>query len=196
MVKRAVLVTGVLLIGALLFAAGTLMAPRPAPPGGAEAVAGGPFALIDGDGRPVTDASFRGRWTLVYFGYTHCPDVCPTALQSIANALDLLPADLARRVAVVFITVDPARDTPAVMKDYVAAFGPSFIGLSGTSAAIAQAEAAYQVYAARHEEPDGGYSMDHSSVISLMDPQGRLAARFTHATEPAQIAAALRRLAG
>ena len=153
---------------------------------------GGPFALLDGDGRTVTDAQFRGKWMLVYFGYTHCPDACPTALQDMANALDLL-GDRKRDVALLFITVDPERDTPAVMKDYVASFEAPISALSGSTEGIAAATRAYRVYYAKHPTKDG-YDMDHSSIIYLMDKQGRFAANFTHETAPEQIAAKLRTL--
>ncbi len=155
---------------------------------------GGPFQLTDGDGRTVTDASFRGKWMLVYFGYTHCPDACPTALSDMGNALDLLGPETARKVQVVFITVDPERDTPAVMKDYVSAFGPGFAALSGPQAAITQAEQEYHVYAAKHPTDDGGYEMDHSSIIYVMDPSGKFITNFTGDTSPKQMVAQLKQI--
>ena len=154
---------------------------------------GGPFALQDAAGNTVTEQQFRGRWMLVYFGYTHCPDACPTALQDMANALDQLPGKK-DKVAILFITVDPERDTPAVMKDYVAAFEAPITALSGSPEATAAAARAYRVYFAKHPTKDGGYDMDHSSIIYLMDPKGRFAANFTHETPPDQIAAKLRTL--
>ena len=108
---------------------------------------------------------------LVYFGYTHCPDACPTALQDMANALDLLGAQK-KDVAVVFVTIDPERDTPGVMKDYVAAFEAPIAALTGTAEQVAAAARAYRVYYRKHPEKDGGYSMDHSSIIYVMDKQG------------------------
>ena len=159
-----------------------------------EAVAiGGPFRLVDGDGRAVTDAQFRGRWMMVYFGYTHCPDACPTALQDMANALDALGAKK-KDVAAVFITIDPERDTPAVMKDYVAAFDSGIVPLTGTPEAVAQAAREYRVYYGKHPTADGGYDMDHSSIIYVMDPRGRFVTNFTHETPPEQMAAKLRTL--
>ena len=154
---------------------------------------GGPFSLRDGDGHLVTDAQFRGRLMLVYFGYTHCPDACPTALQDMATALDQL-GDKKKEVAVVFITIDPERDTPAVMKDYVAAFEAGITALSGTPEEVASAARAYRVYYARHATKDGGYDMDHSSIIYLMDRKGRFVANFTHETPPDQIAFKLKSL--
>lgn len=154
---------------------------------------GGPFSLVDGDNRTVTDGAFRGRWMLVYFGYTHCPDACPTALQDMANAVDLLGARK-KDVALVFITVDPARDTPAVMKDYVTSFEAPITALSGPPEAVAAAAREYRVYYNKHPTKDGGYDMDHSSIIYVMDPRGRFAANFTHETPPDQIAARLKAL--
>ena len=153
---------------------------------------GGPFALQDGDGHVVTDQQFRGRWMLVYFGYTHCPDACPTALQDMANALDLL-GPRRKDVAVIFITIDPERDTPPVMKEYVSGFGAGIVALSGSPEAVAAAARAYRVYYAKHATNDG-YDMDHSSIIYLMDPRGRFVSNFTHETAPEQIAAKLKAL--
>ncbi len=163
--------------------------------GGADSVIpiGGPFTLVDGDGKTVTDQAFRGKWMMVYFGYTHCPDACPTALQDMANALDDLGPQK-KEVAAVFITIDPARDTPAVMKDYVAAFDAGIVPLTGSQEAIGAAARAYRVYYAKHPTKDGGYDMDHSSIIYLMDPRGRFVANFTHETSPDQIAAKLKTL--
>ena len=157
---------------------------------------GGPFRLRAADGREVTEADFRGRWMLVYFGYTRCPDACPTALQDMANALDMLGAEAKKRVAVLFITIDPERDTAAVMQDYVSAFDAPITGLSGTSAQVDAAAKAYRVYYAKHPKAGGEYDMDHSSIIYVMDPRGRFATNFTHETAPDEIAAKLRPLLG
>ncbi len=157
---------------------------------------GGPFRLRAADGREVTDADFRGRWMLVYFGYTRCPDACPTALQDMANALDTLSPDAKGKVAVLFITIDPERDTPAVMQDYVTAFNAPITGLSGTPEQIAAVAKEYRVYYAKHPKGGGEYDMDHSSIIYVMDPRGRFVANFTHETAPDDIAAKLRGLMG
>ena len=133
---------------------------------------GGPFALTAPDGRTVTDADFRGKWMLVYFGFTQCPDACPTALNNIANALDKLKARRSE-VAPIFITVDPARDTPEIMGRYVALFDKQIVGLTGTQPQIDKVEHEYRVYAARHPTKGGGYTMDHSSIIYVMDRNGR-----------------------
>jgi len=129
----------------------------------------------------------------VYFGYTHCPDACPTALNDMANALDLLGPQR-RRVAPLFITVDPERDTPAVMRDYVQAFGAQIMGLTGTTAQVEAAEKQYRVYAAKHPTKDGGYDMDHSSIIYLMDPAGKFVAIFNNGTNPQEMAERMRTL--
>ena len=134
---------------------------------------GGPFTLVDGAGKAVTDQTFRGKFMLVYFGYTFCPDVCPTTLNDVAQALDKLGAK-ADRVQPLFITVDPARDTPAVIKQYAAAFSPRLQGLTGTADQIAAVAHEYRVYYAPHKTgPNpGDYTMDHSSILYLMDPKG------------------------
>ena len=177
------------LLGAGLAAAAAWMAIQGDP---APFEIGGPFRLTAGDGRTVTDADFRGRWMLVYFGYTHCPDACPTALQDMANAVDALGPDAARKVALLFITIDPERDTPALIQDYVSAFNAPITALSGTPEQIAAAARAYRVYYAKHPRDDGGYDMDHSSIIYLMDPAGKLVGNFTHETPPDAITAKLK----
>ncbi len=142
--------------------------------GGNAAVAiGGPFSLVDKDGHAFTDRNLLGRYALIYFGYTYCPDVCPTTLNSVGGALDLLGPQAARLQAV-FITVDPQRDTPKVVGDYVAAFSPRLLGLTGTPEQVAAATDAYRVYAARHKTGPGpqDYTMDHSSLLYLMAPDG------------------------
>ncbi|RYY11061.1 MAG: SCO family protein [Alphaproteobacteria bacterium] len=155
---------------------------------------GGPFTLVDGSGKTVTDSSFRGKWMLIYFGYTHCPDACPTALQDMANALDMLDPAQRKSVVIVFITVDGERDTPAVMQDYVSNFAAPIVALSGSAEQIAAAAKAYRVYYGKHPTADGGYEMDHSSVIYVMNPDGDFVANFTHETAPARIAEKMRQL--
>ncbi|MGB8366144.1 MAG: SCO family protein [Rhizomicrobium sp.] len=159
-----------------------------APPGAAPSAAvGGPFALIDQNGHPRTDRDFHGHWVLLYFGYTYCPDVCPTTLALMANVLDRLGAK-SERIVPLFITVDPERDTPDVLKKYLAAFGPRFVGLTGTPQAIAKAAHAYRVYYAKHKLAGGSYSVDHSSVIHLLDPDGKFVKTYDDAATPASIA--------
>ena len=156
---------------------------------------GGPFELVDAQsGKTVTDQSYKGKWLLIYFGYTHCPDACPTALNDLSLALDKL-GDKRRDMAPLFITIDPERDTADVMKDYAASFAPDIVGLTGSTDQIAKAEKEYRVYAAKHPTKDGGYDMDHSSIIYVMDPSGRFVTNFTHETDPDQMAAKLMSLA-
>jgi cytochrome oxidase Cu insertion factor (SCO1/SenC/PrrC family) len=153
---------------------------------------GGPFSLVDQNGQPKTDADFRGRWMLVYFGYTHCPDVCPTTLALMSEALKQLggPANL---VAPIFVSVDPAHDTPKVLKQYLASFDPRFVGLTGSEQQIAAMAREYKVYSVRRPLKGGGYAVDHSSVVCLMGPGGRFVTVYDNSQTPDQIAADLRK---
>lgn len=148
---------------------------------------GGAFALVDHTGTPRTDADFRGRLMLVYFGFTYCPDVCPTDLQAIGLALDKL-GDAAERVQPLFITVDPERDTVAYLSQYVPLFHPRLIGLTGTAAAIHAAAEAYRAYYAKVALSEGDYTVDHSSFIYLMSADGRYLGFFPPGTAPDVIA--------
>jgi protein SCO1 len=197
--SRRFVLAAVLLGGLVIMGAGVLLAlaHRDTPRGAAgtllASAIGGSFRLVDQNGKTVTDADLKGKWSLVYFGYTHCPDACPTALNDIAIALDQLGP---KREAVrsVFITVDPERDTPEVLKAYVTSFDAAILALSGSPEEIARAAKAYRVYYAKHPEPGGDYSMDHSSVIYVMDPEGRFTASFTHQSTPEEIADRLKKL--
>jgi protein SCO1 len=167
-----------------LVAAAALLSYTPARKG--SPLIGGPFALQTGDGKTVTDKDMLGQPFLVYFGYTHCPDVCPTALAQISDVLGKLPG---KPVRALFITVDPERDPPKVVGDYVSSFDSRIIGLSGTPEAIEQVEKAYRVYAKKAPTKDGEYAVDHSSVVYLMDKQGRFVEAFNlerSATEAAK----------
>src|SRR5712691_11297298 len=141
------------------------------------AAIGGPFKLTDQDGHPVTDQDFKGRPFLVFFGFTHCPDVCPTTLFEVSEILRALGED-ADRAGALFVTVDPERDTPAVMKDYLSSFDPHLRGATGDPAAIDVAEKAYRVYAKKVPTENGDYSMDHTALVYLMDKQGRFVVPF------------------
>lgn len=160
--------------------------------GHSRAAIGGPFTLENGAGQTVTASSFRGKYMLVYFGYTYCPDVCPTTLNEVAGALDKL-GPKADRLAPIFITVDPQRDTPAVIKQYTGAFSPRLIGLTGSPAQIDKAEREYHVYAAKHVTGPGpnDYSMDHSSFLYLMAPDGTFLAPIDADQSASQLAAQL-----
>ena len=154
---------------------------------------GGPFTLTGPDGHPVASTGFRGKWMLIYFGYTHCPDACPTALNDIGVALDMMKQ---RRttVAPLFVTVDPERDTPPVIAAYTRQFSPQIIGLTGSDAEIKQVERQYRVYAARQPTKDGGYGMDHSNIIYVMDPTGRFAGIIDGSANPEDIATQVEKL--
>ena len=157
---------------------------------------GGPFKLTDANtGKTVTDETFRGKTMLIYFGYTDCPDACPTALNNIAQAMAKLgPA--AKNVVPLFISIDPGRDTPKVMAAYVKAFDPRIQGLVGDTATIARVAKEFGVYYARHDEPGGGYLIDHSSLIYVIGPDGRFI-RFLPASRPGdQLANNIRPLLG
>ena len=185
--------------GILVVAAGVLLAlalretPRGAAGTALASAIGGPFHLIDQNGKPVSDADLKGKWQLVFFGYTHCPDACPTALNEISLALDRLGMKR-DEVEVVFITVDPERDTPDALKSYVQSFDAPIIALTGTPDAVAQAAKAYRVFYAKHPRGDGDYDMDHSALIYVMNPEGRFTATFTPDTSADAIAQRLERL--
>jgi protein SCO1/2 len=154
---------------------------------------GGPFRLIDGSGRSISDHDFRGRWVLLYFGYTACPDACPQALSTMAGALDAL-GPLAPRLQPVFVTVDPQRDTPAVVGPYVQAFDPRIAGLTGTPQDIAAVAKAFRIHVVRHPAAAGAsdYSVDHTSGFTLVGPTGQFIRMFPGDSTPQQLADQLR----
>lgn len=157
-----------------------------------KAAIGGDFTLVDDDGGTFTQADLQGRPSLIYFGYTFCPDVCPFSLQAMRAALDKLPAKQRKKVRTVFITVDPARDTVAEMHQYVQsdAFPAGLIGLTGTPEQVKTAEDAYKIYSAKVTD-DGSsaqYLVDHTSLIFLMDENGEFVTAFTHSEPPETIA--------
>jgi protein SCO1/2 len=157
----------------------------------------GEFSLVDHNGNPVTDEDYRGSWLLIFFGYTHCPDVCPTTLGAVSVVMDILGEDSAK-VQPLFISVDPQRDTPEVLKDYVSAFHPSIMGLSGTPEQIKAAAQSHRAfYAKAPAEEDGeigetDYAMDHSAYLYLMDPEGVYANVFSPTDTPEGIAKQIR----
>ena len=148
------------------------------------ALVGGPFQLVNQLGETVTEATYKGRYTLVYFGYTFCPDVCPEGLQTIGSALDIFEEKGGKldRIVPIFVTVDPERDTPEIMKEYVSNFHPSLQGLSGTVAQMSDAAKAYRIYWAKVKDPDSSaeYLMDHTSLTYLMGPDGEYLSHFSH----------------
>jgi protein SCO1 len=161
-------------------------------PVGQSVTVGGPFKLVDQDGRTVTEQDMEGRPFLVYFGYTHCPDLCPTTLYEISQVFRSLGPD-ADKTAALFITVDPERDTPALLKDYLSNFDPHIRGLTGKQGAIDAVVKGYRAYARKVPSSDGDYTMDHTALVYLMDKQGRFVAPFNLKQSPEQAAANLRR---
>jgi cytochrome oxidase Cu insertion factor (SCO1/SenC/PrrC family) len=154
---------------------------------------GGPFTLVDENGKTVTDQDFRGKWLLVYFGYTYCPDVCPTSLARNAGAIDLL-GDKGKQVVPVLITVDPQRDTPQKLKDYVHSFHPQMVGLSGTPEQIAQVAREYRVFYMKPPQvDDSSYLVDHSSLSYLIGPDGRFVQHVGPQASPQQVADQLKK---
>lgn len=155
---------------------------------------GGPFSLTDETGAAVTEATFRGRHMLIFFGFTYCPDVCPTELAKVAATLDLLGDDAAR-IAPIFISVDPDRDQPEQLAQYTDLFHPAIIGLTGTEAEIAAAARAFRVYynKVRTGPEPSAYTMDHSAFIYLMGPDGAFRQFFSPQATPEQMAATIRR---
>ncbi len=205
----------VLAVAALAGLALIVMRPEPPPPRQTTPAIGGPFTLVNHLGQTVTDADFHGRFLLVFFGYTYCPDVCPTTLTTITDALGLLGAD-GDKVTPAFVSVDPERDTPEYLGEYLAYFHPRLVGLTGTPAQVAAAAGAYRVYYAKagqrgaaggsqadlptphaHGEAGHGgeedYIMDHTAVIYLMGPKGKYLAHFAHQTTPENMASGIRR---
>jgi protein SCO1/2 len=150
---------------------------------------GGPFTLTASNGQSVTDKDFRGEPTLVFFGYTHCPDVCPATLFEMSEVLRALGPD--KKAAALFITVDPERDTPAVMKDYLSSFDPRIVGLTGSRDAVDPVLKEFRVYSRKVQGEGADYTMDHTALIYLMDKQGRFVRPFRVDRKPAEAAAEL-----
>ncbi|MEG6508339.1 SCO family protein [Methyloligella sp. 2.7D] len=157
------------------------------------ALIGGPFTLTDQNGKQVTDEDFRGRHMLVFFGFTHCPDICPAELQVMAAAMDEL-GDKAKEIVPVFISVDPGRDTPEALKAYLSNFGDEFVGLTGTDEQIAKVAKEYRVtYSTHKEESAENYTVDHSAIVYLMGPDGKYLDHFSYGTSASKMAQTLKR---
>ncbi|MFC0209957.1 SCO family protein [Chelativorans intermedius] len=153
---------------------------------------GGPFTLVDHTGQAVTQADFRGNYLLVFFGFTHCPDICPTSLAEIAQTMDLLAED-ADAVRPLFISVDPERDTPEVLAEYVTAFHPRLVGLTGTPEQIAAVAQEYRTwYEKQPVEGSDDYMVSHQSNTYLMSPQGEYLTHFSYGTPPKEMAETIR----
>jgi protein SCO1 len=190
---RIVVVLGAFLAGLALFLGAIYVVTglSPAPTASASAI-GGPFDLVDQNGKPFTDQNMKGKPYLVFFGYTHCPDICPTTLYDMSQVFRKLGPD-ADKVGALFITVDPARDTQPVLKDYLASFDPHLRGLTGGQNAIDQAIRDYRVYAKKVPLQGGDYAMDHTALVYLMDKDGRFVAPFNMQRTADTEAADLRR---
>lgn len=180
--------TGSLIVGLLvvLWAVGALKGvPQPSSIGGA-------FQMTDQAGQPVSDQNLKGRPTLIFFGFTRCPDVCPTTLFEISQLLAAMGKD-ADRINAYFVSVDPERDTPASMKEYLSSFDPHLTGLIGTPEQTQQIEKAYRVFARKVPLKDGDYTMDHTALVYLMDKSGRFVSPFDVKRKPEEAAADLKR---
>lgn len=186
------------LIGALAGAAALIVTRAPTGPEVATtgtALIGGPFTLVGRDGKTVTDRAFRGKYMLVFFGFTHCPDICPAELQVMSAALDAL-GPKANEIIPIFITLDPERDAPPVVTGYVMNFSPRFVGLTGSPEQIAKAAKAYRVTYSKFQEDEtkpGDYSIDHSALVYLMGKDGEYLTHFAYGTPAAKMAETLRR---
>jgi len=173
--RALIVIAAALLIGV----AGLIYAMSPKRAGAS--LVGGPFTLQLADGKTISDADLKGHPFIVYFGYTHCPDICPTTLAQISDVFAKLPG---KPIKALFVTVDPERDTPALMADYVSSFDPRIVGASGTLRQIEDMERVYRVYAKKAPTKDGDYTMDHSSVIYLMDGNGSFVEAFNLERRP------------
>jgi cytochrome oxidase Cu insertion factor (SCO1/SenC/PrrC family) len=193
LLQKKLFAVTVLVLAAVIagVAAFSLLQPARGPFVSGAALVGGPIELVSHKGENVTDKDFRGKYMLVSFGYTYCPDVCPTELQVISAALDEL-GEKARDIQPIFITIDPERDTVATLAQYMPSFHPSYIGLTGRPEAIAKAAKAYRVYYSKSENKSGGdYLMDHSSIIYLMDKEGTFLKHFSYQTDAGELAKAI-----
>src|SRR6476646_931271 len=172
-------------VGALLLTSGVS---DPSVETSGKALIGGPFTLTDQTGKTVTDQDFRGRYMLVFFGYTHCPDICPAELQVMAAALDQL-GDKAKKVVPIFITLDPERDTPEAVGAYVKNFSSNIVGLTGSMAAISATAKAYRVSFSKFQDKSGGdnYTIDHSALAYLMGTDGEYITHIPYGTSVAQM---------
>jgi protein SCO1/2 len=172
---------------AIFMMAGRLPTPIPAP-----SAIGGPFSLVDQTGKPVTEADLKGKPSLMFFGFTHCPDICPTALFDMTQLYKALGRD-GDKVQAYFVSVDPERDTPEILKEYLSSFDPRLRGLTGDQAAVSAMEKAYRVYSKKIPLEAGGYTMDHTALVYLMDKEGRFVAPFNLKRKPEEAAAELKR---
>ena len=172
---RLMLVLGAFLAGLVLCGGAIILLTQNRPQ---IAAIGGPFQLVNQDGQTVTDQDYKGRPFLVFFGFTHCPDICPTTLFEVSEIMRNLGPD-GDRMRAIFITVDPERDTPAALKEYLSSFDPRLSGLTGDADAIAAVAKSYRAFYRKVPLEQGGYTMDHTAIVYLMDKQGRFVAPFS-----------------
>jgi cytochrome oxidase Cu insertion factor (SCO1/SenC/PrrC family) len=195
--RPSVLFGIVTLLVALALGGYALMSNKMIPTGSGTALVGGPFTMVNHRGETVTDKTYLGKPMLLFFGFTFCPDVCPTELQVMAAALTEL-GDTGADIQPIFVTVDPERDTPAVIAAYVSNFGERFTGLTGSPAQIAEMAQTYRVFYAKQENKADpkNYQMDHSAIIYLMGPDGKFLKHFSYSTDAKALAAGLKQALG
>lgn len=204
MILRRILIAAVILLGTLamltLYHPGLRPQATPSGDAGGTVAIGGPFALVDGKGNAFTDADLKGKYSLIFFGFTHCPDICPLTLQVMTDAIEQAgPAG--ERVTPVFVSVDPERDTVEAVGSYVGAFHPRFVGLTGTPEQVEAAAKAYRVFFRKAPLKDnegketGEYTVEHTGIIFLMDPEGRYLTHFSSGAPAADMTAYIRRKA-
>jgi cytochrome oxidase Cu insertion factor (SCO1/SenC/PrrC family) len=183
----------------LAFAIGAyaLLSTKPLNGGSGVALVGGSFTMVNQKGETVTDKTFLGKPMLLFFGFTYCPDICPTELQVMAAALDELGAAGAD-IQPIFVTVDPERDSPDIMANYVGNFGPRFTGLTGSATQVAEMAGTYRVFYAKQDNPKDpkNYLMDHSAIIYLMGPDGKFLKHFSYSTDAKALAGGLKQALG
>lgn len=191
------LAIGGLIAGALLALAYVSLSPHRMPPGGTsvqtgKALVGGPFTLTDQTGKRVTEKDFLGKYMLVFFGFTHCPDICPSALQVMSAALEKL-GDKARDITPVFVSLDAERDTPEKLADYIQSFDKRFVGLTGSKEEVAAVAKVYRVYyqIVPDDKVAGDYTIDHAAIIYLMGKDGQFVTHIPHTNSVDQVVAAL-----
>ena len=190
---RIVIILAAFLGGLLVFTTALfLITGRPVTQVSTASAVGGPFQLTDQDGKTITDENLKGRPFLIFFGFTHCPDICPTALFEMSEILTKLGPD-ADKINALFVTVDPERDTPAKLKDYLSSFDPHLRGVTGNTDALEKMLKSYRVYYKKVPLKDGDYTMDHTALVYLMDKQGRFVAPFNIKRPPEAAAEDLRR---
>lgn len=195
---RRIAFAAIMILAAAMIGTYALMSTPSGPVSSGEALVGGPFTMVNQKGETVTEKSFAGKPMLLFFGYTYCPDVCPTELQVMAEALRQL-GDKGSDIQPILVSIDPARDTPGVLAAYVSNFGDQFVGLTGTPEQVKVTADAYRVYYAKVENKDdpAAYLMDHSSIVYLMGADGKFLKHFTYSTDAKAlaegIAAALKR---